>query len=95
MSAKTSERVKPEIIPPNGGWKSCTWYLVDVSYRKGNPIHRSLFYSGFVSLVWFGCAKPTHRMDVLRSRSYKRRRSRAVPLGILYLVPRVDRLLDC
>lgn len=30
-------------------WKAETWYLVDVSYRKTNPIHRALFYTGFLN----------------------------------------------
>ena len=30
-------------------WKSETWYLVDVSYRKTNPIHRALFFTGFLN----------------------------------------------
>ncbi len=36
------------IIPPRGGWKEHTWYLVDVSYSKNNPIHRDLLYTGFL-----------------------------------------------
>lgn len=36
------------IYPPKGGWEEQTWYLVEVSCRLGNPIHRSLFYSGFL-----------------------------------------------
>ena len=31
-------------------WKSETWYLVDVSYRKTNPIHRALFFTGFLNI---------------------------------------------
>lgn len=38
-----------ETIPPEGGWKPSTWYLVDVKYTAGNPVHRSLFYSGFLN----------------------------------------------
>jgi len=30
-------------------WKKNTWYLVDVSYRKTNPIHRALFFTGFLN----------------------------------------------
>jgi hypothetical protein len=37
------------IIPPKDGWKESTWYLVNVSYNKGNPKHKSLFYSGFLT----------------------------------------------
>jgi len=32
-----------------GKWKSQTWYLVNVSFFKGNPIHRSLFFSGYLT----------------------------------------------
>lgn len=35
------------LIPPEGGWESHTWYIVDVQYCATNPVHRSLFYSGF------------------------------------------------
>jgi hypothetical protein len=38
-----------QIIPPRNGWKACSWYLVDVSYNDGNPIHRQLFYTGFLN----------------------------------------------
>jgi len=36
------------IIPLPEGWKERTLYLVDVSYRPSNPIHRSVFYTGFL-----------------------------------------------
>lgn len=45
-----SGRYAPErcrLIPPQGGWESHTWYIVDVEYCSTNPRHRSLFYSGF------------------------------------------------
>jgi hypothetical protein len=35
------------IIPPEGGWKEKTYYVVEVSFHKGNPIHRSILYVGF------------------------------------------------
>lgn len=37
------------IFPPENGWVARAWYLVEVSYRKGNPIHKSLFYTGFLN----------------------------------------------
>ncbi len=40
---------KQEILPPEGGWLEHTWYVVNVSFRAGNPIHRSLFFSGFLN----------------------------------------------
>jgi len=39
---------KKEIIPPEGGWKENTYYIVEVSFRKTNPVHRKIFYSGFL-----------------------------------------------
>ena len=35
-------------IPPLGGWKAHTFYLVEVSYGTGNPIHRDIFHTGFI-----------------------------------------------
>lgn len=46
---------KQEIIPPEGGWKERTWYLVDVSFSFGNPIHQSLFYTGFLDKEGYPC----------------------------------------
>lgn len=40
--------MKPTIIPPYGGWQKETYYIVDVSYFSTNPIHRALFYTGFL-----------------------------------------------
>jgi hypothetical protein len=37
-----------DIIPPENGWKQKTYYVVDVSFFKGNPVHRRIFYSGFL-----------------------------------------------
>lgn len=37
------------IIPPEGGWKRRSWYLVEASFNSGNPIHRRLFYTGFLN----------------------------------------------
>lgn len=37
------------IIPPENGWEERTWYLVDVSYKSGNPVHKSLLYTGFLN----------------------------------------------
>lgn len=38
-----------EIIPPINGWEAHTWYLVEVAFHKNNPIHKSLFYTGFLN----------------------------------------------
>ena len=37
------------IFPPDGGWKECTWYLVEVSFNPGNPVFNVVFYSGFLN----------------------------------------------
>ena len=37
------------IFPPKDGWKESTWYLVEVSFRKGNPVHYNLFFTGFLN----------------------------------------------
>ena len=41
--------MKRKIIKPFLGWKSQTWYLVEVAYNEYNPIHRDLFYTGFLN----------------------------------------------
>jgi hypothetical protein len=35
-----------KVIAPLRGWEEHTWYIVDVAYFKGNPIHRALFFTG-------------------------------------------------
>lgn len=40
---------KQTIIPPEGGWKPQTVYLVEVSFNHQNPIHRALFKTGFLN----------------------------------------------
>ena len=42
-------REKQIIIPPRFGWREKTWYLVEVSYGTGNPIHHQLFYTGYLN----------------------------------------------
>jgi len=37
------------IIPPKEGWQEHTWYLVEVAYNRHNPVHLSLFFSGFLN----------------------------------------------
>lgn len=36
------------IIRPEEGWEENAVYLVDVSFRKSNPIHRSVLFSGLL-----------------------------------------------
>ena len=38
-----------KIIPPKDGWKDRTFYWVNASFNKYNPISRYMFYSGFIS----------------------------------------------
>ena len=37
-------------ILPRGGWKSHTYYVVDVAFNVNNPIHRKIFYTGFIDI---------------------------------------------
>ena len=39
---------KKTIIPPAGGWKSQTWYIVEAAFFPSNPIHDYVFFSGFL-----------------------------------------------
>lgn len=43
-----SRNHKQTIIPPEGGWKENSVYLVEVAYRETNPAHRAMFYTGFL-----------------------------------------------
>jgi len=50
MSRRYKDRRKTQtIIPPADGWKPNTLYLVKVAYNRANPIHKALFYSGFLT----------------------------------------------
>jgi hypothetical protein len=40
---------KREIIPPPDGWKERTYYVVDVAFGQHNPVHRAIFYTGFLN----------------------------------------------
>ena len=37
------------IIPPPGGWRDRTYYVVDVAHCSTNVVHRAIFYSGFLN----------------------------------------------
>lgn len=58
------------VIAPEGGWKERTYYAVDVSYSSGNPIHRSVFYTGFLNngvpcgynQIWNPTSEETHTL---------------------------------
>lgn len=45
MAALPTEKA---IIPPVGGWKENTVYLVDVAWKAANPVHRAMLHVGFV-----------------------------------------------
>lgn len=40
---------KQYIYPPKGGWKQNAYYIVDVAFSINNPIHRRIFYTGFLN----------------------------------------------
>jgi hypothetical protein len=40
--------IKKAIIPPTNGWKPQSYYKVKVALNANNPIHESIFYSGFL-----------------------------------------------
>lgn len=57
------------ITPPVGGWKPRTYYAVEVALHSGNPIHRAIFYCGFLtpsgepgaySQIWNGSYDEAH-----------------------------------
>lgn len=37
------------ILPPEGGWRECTFYVVDVALSPANCVHRAIFYTGFLN----------------------------------------------
>lgn len=49
MSGMEMPPKERRILPPVGGWEENAWYLVNVSYNPNNPIHESLFYTGFLN----------------------------------------------
>lgn len=38
----------PTIIPPIGGWKPRTWYVVEVAFNAWNPVFGAIFFTGFL-----------------------------------------------
>lgn len=36
-------------LPPEDGWKPSTWYVVRVAYRRDNPNHDALLFTGFLN----------------------------------------------
>ena len=50
MSTTVGGYVKKQtIIPPKDGWEAQSWYLIEVSFFPGNPVHPKLFYTGFLT----------------------------------------------
>ena len=37
------------VTPPKNGWKQQSYYVVNVSFSNNNPIHRAIFYTGFLN----------------------------------------------
>lgn len=37
------------VIPPKEGWNPRTYYIVEVAFSSSNVIHKTLFYSGFLT----------------------------------------------
>ena len=37
-----------KIVPPVQGWEESTVYIVNAAFSSTNPVHRYLFYSGFL-----------------------------------------------
>ncbi len=48
------------IVPPEGGWKPRTYYIIDVAYSGTNPIHKSIMYSSFLD----GNCLSRHRVEI-------------------------------
>ena len=44
-----SKRYNQLISPPKNGWKPSTYYVVEVAVGSSNPIHKSIFFSGFLT----------------------------------------------
>lgn len=43
------EHLIAKIKPPIGGWREKTYYAVDVAFARNNPIHRKVFYTGYLT----------------------------------------------
>lgn len=50
MKVPYALKEKPEVIPPENGWKNHTYYLVEVSYSSTNPTHLAILGVGFVGI---------------------------------------------
>lgn len=37
---------KPTLVAPEGGFRDNSWYVVRVSFRRNNPVHRAILYTG-------------------------------------------------
>lgn len=62
---------KHTIIPPADGWEDSTYYVVEASMSRLNPIHKYIFFSGFCTdgqpsgyNEIFGCSEKTTISDV-------------------------------
>ncbi len=61
------------IIPPLNGWKEQTYYKVEASFNRQNPISEYIFYSGFLNgkngepggynQIWNGSMEDFHTIN--------------------------------
>ena len=42
------KKKKQTIIPPEGGWKPNTYYLVEAAFSETNPIYGYIFFTGYL-----------------------------------------------
>lgn len=49
MSTPSILGLDKQIITPFGGWKPQQYYLAEIAYSRNNSLHRSIFYSGFLT----------------------------------------------
>ena len=49
QTPKTLNITHSTIIPPPGGWLPSRYYVVEVAYGMNNPIHKVIFYTGFLN----------------------------------------------
>lgn len=49
LEEKLNPKEKVGIHAPEGGWKENTLYECEVSFSKHNPVHKCVFFSGFLN----------------------------------------------
>ncbi len=63
---KYYKKEEQKIYPPKGGWKRLSWYLVEVSFNKHNPVHHRIFYTGFLDYKGYPQGYNTFATDEAR-----------------------------